>query len=164
MAAALSVHAQSISLSLDTIHHPAFDAEGIQVDVDPFDHGVADIVIKRLWSSSAEIRDLRLHCDAFRVDSHRIACPQGQLRSGKRPFIAFSFAYRIADRTLDLALHDIDLAHLQTLVSRLAPQGAKGKADLKLVAGRDHADVALALRGVAFSSPDGNRAGEGIST
>lgn len=163
MAAALSVHAQSISLSLDTIHHPAFDAEGIQVDVDPFDHGVADIVIKRLWSSSAEIRDLRLHCDAFRIDSRSISCPQGQLRSGKRPSVTFSFAYHIADRTLNLTLRDMDLAQFQTLVSGLVPQGAKGKVDLKLVAGRDHADVALALRGVAFSSPDGNRAGEGIS-
>ena len=163
LAAALSVHAQSISLTLDTIHHPAFDAEGIRVDINPFDHGVGDVFIKRLRSSSTEVRDLHLHCAGFRISDKHIECPQGLLRSGKQPPIKLSFSYAIASRALNFTLRDVDLAHLQTLGSGILPYGATGRADLTLVSGSNHADLGLVLRGVAFSSPDGNRAGEGIS-
>ncbi|MDP2810427.1 MAG: hypothetical protein Q8O34_09795 [Rhodocyclaceae bacterium] len=160
--------AAQITLSLGSIRHAAFEADGITVRLDAFRSGEADIRIGRLKSGSFEYRDVSLHCDGFSLDAGRIDCPKGQIRresrrGGERPPLPFSFSWRKDDGRVDLTIRDADAVAWSPLIKRLRSWKPEGRADLRLTADRRRADLRLAFRNLRFASKEGDIAAEGLS-
>ncbi|MBZ0142226.1 MAG: hypothetical protein K8F56_01505, partial [Rhodocyclaceae bacterium] len=66
--AALPCGAAQITLSLGSIRHEAFEAEGVVVAFDAARRGEADIRLGRLKVAGTEYRELKLHCSGFYFD------------------------------------------------------------------------------------------------
>lgn len=173
---ALPAWADSVSLSLETIRHPAFEADGVSVRLDTFRRGEADIRVARLKLGQFEYRDVTLRCSDFRLDANGIECPRGQIgraawrRPGaapapaapERPPLPFSFSYRPAEGRLELAVAGADAVAWSPLIKRLRAWKPQGQVDLHLVADRNRAQFELTVRGLRFASRDGAIAGEGM--
>lgn len=165
--AALPCGAAQITLSLGSISHEAFEAEGVVVAFDAARRGEADIRLGRLKVAGTEYRELKLHCTGFYFDGRRLDCPQGALqrldeRGRNRPALPFSLAWR-ADGFLDFSLRDVDAVALSPLVKRLRGWRPQGKFDLALAAEGGRARLDLAVRDLQFSSREGDIAGKDIA-
>ncbi|WIM06010.1 MAG: hypothetical protein OHM77_01585 [Candidatus Nitricoxidivorans perseverans] len=165
---ALPCDAAQITLSLDSLRHPAFEADGITVHLDAFRPGEADIRIARLKAGSFEYRDVSLHCAGFSLDAGRIDCPKGQIRresrrGGERPPLPFSFSWRQGEGRIDLAVEGADASAWSPLIRRLRAWKPEGRTDLRLTADRRRAEIKLAFRNLRFAGPKGGVAAEGMS-
>jgi hypothetical protein len=166
--AALPSWAAQVTLSLGSISHAAFEAEGVVVAFDAARRGEADIRLGRLKVAGTEYRELKLHCVGFYFDGRRLDCPQGALqrqdeRGRNRPALPFSFAWRAKDGFLDFSLRDVDAVALSPLVKRLRGWRPQGKFDLALAAEGGRAKLDLAVRDLAFASREGDIAGQDIA-
>jgi hypothetical protein len=167
--AALPAFGGDVALSLESIRHSAFEADGVVIAFDAGNTGEADIRFKRLKVGESEYKDISLHCSDFKLDRRGIVCPRGALqraanRAGsERPPLPFSFLYRPADGHLELAIADADAVALSPLIKRLRSWKPEGRVDLHLVADRKIADLKLALRDVSFASKEGDVAAAGLA-
>ncbi|HZV55388.1 MAG TPA: hypothetical protein VFF82_10655 [Rhodocyclaceae bacterium] len=156
-----------MSLSLDSLRHPSFEADGVRVILATGRAGEADIHIERLKLAGIEYRQLALHCTGFVLDLRHIDCPSGEIqrsdaRGRDRPALPFSFAYRFADGRLEMAITGADAVSWSPLIKRLRGWQPAGTVDLKLVADRQRAQLNLAVRKLKFGNRTGDIAGEGI--
>lgn len=156
-----------MSLTLDGLRHPSFEADGVHVSLATGRSGEADIRIERLKLAGIEYRQLALHCAGFVLDLRRIDCPRGEIRRSDergrdRPALPFSFAYRFADGRLDMAIQGSDVLAWSPLIKRLRGWQPAGTVDLTLVADRRVARMNLAVRKLKFGNKTGDIAGEGI--
>jgi len=166
--AALPCGAAQITLSLGSIQHEAFEAEGVTVAFDAARRGEADIRLGRLKVAGTEYRELKLHCSGFYFDGRRLDCPNGALqrqdeRGRNRPALPFSLAWRAADGFLDFSMRDVDAVALSPLVKRLRGWRPQGKFDLALLAEGGRARLDLAVRDLGFASREGDIAGKDIA-
>lgn len=166
--AAFPALAQNLSLSLDSIRHPAFEADGIAVVFDTARNGEADIKLGRLRVAGIEYKELRLHCSGFYFDGRRLDCPHGTLRRDDergrdRPPLPFSLAWRASDGFLEFALTDADVVVLSPLVKRLRGWQPAGRVDFRIAMQNGRASLHLALRALGFASKDGEVAGKDIA-
>lgn len=165
--AALPGHAAQLALSLDSIRHPAFEADGVVLEVDTGARDEADIRIGRLRVGASEYRELRLHCSGFAFDGRRLDCPQGTLRRDdargrNRPALPFSFSWDAAERRVEFALKEAEVVVLSPLVKRLRGWKPQGTIDFRIAADAQRARLALALRGIAFADRSGDISGKDI--
>jgi hypothetical protein len=164
---ALSAQAQQIEVSLGSLEHPAFHASGVKVRFDVFHAGEADVAIAELAiAANAErmsIRDLKLHCSDFQLDTDSLRCGKGSLRQGARPPLAFTLDYRFDGSRLNLTLKNADIAGWSAIIKRFHPLNPVGKFDFALLADRKQAKLDFAVRGFGFSTADYSVAGENIS-
>jgi len=165
--AALPGHAAQLALSLGAIRHPAFEADGVVVEIDTGARDEAGIRIDRLRVGDSEYRELRLHCSGFAFDGRRLDCPQGTLRRedarGKnRPALPFSFHWDAAERRFEFALKEADVVVLSPLVKRLRGWRPQGRIDFRIIADAQRARLNLALHGVGFADKSGDIAGKDI--
>lgn len=166
--AALPCGAAQVTLSLGTISHEAFEAEGVTVAFDAARRGEADIRLGRLKVAGTEYRELKLHCSGFYFDGRRLDCPNGALqrqdeRGRNRPALPFSLAWRAADGFLDFSMRDVDAVALSPLVKRLRGWRPQGKFDFAIAAAGGRARLDLAVRDLDFASREGDIAGQGIA-
>lgn len=160
--------AAQITLSLDSIRHPAFEADGVRLAFDARRRGEADIRVARLKAGDFEYRDVALHCAGFRFDADVIDCPKGQIRraskrGGERPPLPFAFSWRPKEGRLDLAIEGADAVAWSPLVKRLRAWKPEGRTDLRLTADRQRAELKLAFRNLRFAGPKGDIAAEGMA-
>jgi hypothetical protein len=165
---ALPLGAAQVSISLGTIHHPAFEAEGVKLVFDAARRGVADIRMARLRVAGNEYRQLDIHCADFFFDGNRLECPQGTVRRNdergrNRPALPFSLSWRAHDGFLEFALQDVDAVALSPLVPRLRGWRPAGKIDFRLAVLGGKAKLDLALRDIAFANREGSIAGAQIA-
>lgn len=165
--AALPCGAAQITLSLGSIRHAAFEADGITVSLDAARRGEADIRLGRLFVAGAEYRALQLHCSGFYFDGRRLDCPEGSLRrederGGNRPALPFSFAWREGGH-LDFSLRGVDVVAFSPLVKRLRGWKPEGRIDLALRVEGGRALLDLAVHDLAFASREGDIAGKDIA-
>ena len=165
--APLTGGAAQFTLSLGSIRHAAFEADGVTVFLDAARRGEADIRLARLQVAGAEYREIRVHCTDFFFDGRRLDCPHGQLRRDDergrdRPPLPFSLAWRAADGYLDFSLADVDIVALSPLVRRLRGWRPSGKLDLRLLAESGRARFDLALRQLGFAGKEGDIGGHDI--
>lgn len=166
--AALPSGAAQVTLSLGSISHEAFEAEGVVVAFDAARRGEADIRLGRLKVAGTEYRELKLHCSGFYFDGRRLDCPNGALqrldeRGRNRPALPFSLAWRAADGFLDFSMRDVDAVALSPLVKRLRGWRPQGKFDFAIAAAGGQARLDLAVRDLDFASREGDIAGKGIA-
>ncbi|MBL8501797.1 MAG: hypothetical protein JNL78_00030 [Rhodocyclaceae bacterium] len=157
-----------VTLSLGSIRHAAFEADGVSVAFDAARRGEADIRLGRLWVAGMEYRELKLHCSGFYFDGRRLDCPDGSLRRDdargrERPALPFSLAWRAGDGFLDFSLRDVDAVAFSPLVKRLRGWKPQGRIDLALRAEGGRATLDLSVRELAFASREGEVAGKGIA-
>ncbi|MRR49695.1 MAG: hypothetical protein EG825_02075 [Rhodocyclaceae bacterium] len=164
--------AASLGLSLGSVRHPAFEADGIAVNLDLGREGEAEIRAARLRVAGVEYRDLAINCSDFSVAADgAIRCPQGQIRRNdersragvERPALPFAFSYRPADGHLELSVAGSEAVAWSPLVKRLRGWKPEGRADLRLVMDRQRAELSLQLEGLRFASRTGDVTGEGIT-
>ena len=165
--AALPGGAAQLTLSLGSIRHAAFEADGVTVHLDAARRGEADIRLDRLFVAGAEYRALRLLCSGFYFDGRRLDCPEGSLRrederGGNRPSLPFSFSWR-ADGFLDFSLRGVDAVAFSPLVKRLRGWKPEGRIDLALRVEGARALLDLAVHDLEFSSKEGDIAGRDIA-
>lgn len=165
---ALPARAAQLTLSLESIRHAAFAADGVSVVVDTDQRREAEIRIGRLRVAGTEYRELRLHCAGFAFDGRRLDCPHGTLRrddarGGDRPALPFSLAYSADERRFEFSLRDADVVVLSPLVKRLRGWQPQGKVDFRIVAAGERAQLRLAFRGLGFASKAGDIAGRDIA-
>jgi hypothetical protein len=166
--AALPADAAQVTLSVGTVRHETFEAEGVTVSFDAARRGAADIRIGRLKVGDTEYRELELHCAGFYFDGRRLDCPQGALqrrdeRGRDRPALPFSLAWRAADGFFDFSMREVDAVALSPLVKRLRGWRPRGRFDFAIVATGGRARLELAVRDLAFASRDGDIAGKDIA-
>lgn len=162
----VSAEAAQVTLSVGSLQHEAFNAEGVSISFDAARPGEADIRFERLLVAGSEYRQLGLHCSGFYYDGRRLDCPRGAVerrdeRGRNRPALPFALAWR-AGGFLDLSLRDVDAVALSPLVKRLRGWQPQGKFDLALAIDGGQARLALDLRGLAFASRDKDIAGKEI--
>jgi hypothetical protein len=165
---ALPTWAAQITLSLGSIQHEAFEAEGVVVAFDAARRGEADIRFGRLKVAGTEYRELKLHCSGFYFDGRRLDCPNGALqredeRGRNRPALPFSLAWRAADGFLDFSMRDVDAVALSPLVKRLRGWRPQGKFDFAIAATGGQARLDLSVRDLGFASREGDIAGKDIA-
>lgn len=156
-----------VSLVVDSLRHPSFEADGLEIVFATGRAGEADIRLERLKLAGIEYRQLILHCADFVVDLRHIDCPRGEIRradqrGADRPALPFSFAYRFADGRLEMAIEGTDVLAWSPLVKRLRAWNPAGTVDVRLVADRRQAELKLAVRQLKFGNKAGDVAGEGI--
>jgi len=166
--AALPCGAAQITLSLGSIKHAAFEAEGVVVAFDAARRGEADIRLGRLLVAGAEYRELRIHCSGFFFDGRRLDCPDGTLqredeRGRNRPALPFSLAWRAGDGFLDFSMRDVDAVAFSPLVKRLRGWKPAGKIDFGILVEGGRAKLDLAVRDLEFASKEGDIAGQAIA-
>jgi hypothetical protein len=157
----------AVSLSLDSIRHPAFEVDNLKVAFDTGRQGEANIRIGRLSVAGLEYKDLALVCEDFVLDLRRVDCPRGRIqradaRGGERPALPFSFSYRFSDGNLALSVVGTDALAWSPLVKRLRGYHPEGTIDLSLTADRRQAALTLAFHKLKFSSKTGDLGGNGI--
>jgi hypothetical protein len=166
---ALPAFGGDVALSLESIRHPAFEADGVAVQFDAGRAGEADIRLARLKVGQAEFKDVSLHCSDFKLDRRGIDCPHGALQRAalrpgdERPPLPFSFSYRQADGRLEFAIVGADAVALSPLIKRLRGWKPAGRVDLHLVSDRRRAELTLALRDLSFASKEGDVAAAGLA-
>lgn len=167
LTAARAAQAQGIELSLDTIRHPAFEADGISAHLNLGRNDEVELRVARLKFGETEYRDVALTCAGFRIHDGSIDCPRGRFRRAsqrnERPELPFSLSYRPRDGHLEFAIAGIDAIALSPLFKRLRAWQPEGRIDLKLIADRQRADFRLAARGLAFSNKAGDITGKGLA-
>jgi len=159
--------AAQLTLTLGSIRHAAFEADGVSVSLDAARRGEADIRLGRLFVAGTEYRALRLHCSGFYFDGRRLDCPEGSLRREdergvNRPSLPFSLAWR-ADGFLDFTLRGVDVVAFSPLVKRLRGWQPEGRIDLALRVEGDRALLDLSAQDLAFASREGELAGKDIA-
>lgn len=157
----------AVSLAVDSIRHPAFEADGVNIAFDTGRKGEADIRIGRLKLGGIEYRDLSLACGDFVIDLRRLECPHGLIqradtRGGERPGLPFSFSYRFSDGRLEFAVIGADAIAWSPLIKRLRSLRPEGAVDLHLIADRKAAELSLAVHRLKFSNAEGDLAAEGV--
>lgn len=165
--AAPAAWAGPITLSLGTVRHAVFEADGVSVAFDTARRGEADIRLARLKFAGAEYRELRVHCADFFFDGRRLDCPRGSLRRDDargrdRPPLPFALAWRADDGFLEFTITDTDLVALSPLVRRLRGWHPDGRFDFRIAAQGAQARLVLALRRAGFADPAGAIAGKDI--
>lgn len=165
--AALPGRAAQVTLSLGSIQHPAFEAEGVTVVFDAARRGAAEIRLGKLRVAGEEYRELRIRCAGFFFDGRQLDCPEGTVRrdderGSKRPALPFSFAWRASDRYLSFSMSDVDAVAFSPLVKRLRGWQPKGKIDFGVTVEGDRAWLGLAVRDLAFASKEGDVSGKAI--
>ncbi len=159
--------AAQVTLSLGSIQHPAFEAEGVTVAFDTAKRGTADIRFNRLRVAREEYRGLKIHCAGFFFDGRQLDCPEGTVlrenaRGRERPTLPFSFAWRAQDGFLSFSMHDVDAVAFSPLVKRLRGWQPQGTIDFGLTVEGDKAWLGLALHDLAFASKEGDVSGKDI--
>ena len=156
-----------MSLSLDSIRHPSFEADGLKVAMTTGRTGEADIVIDRLKVLGIEYRKLALHCTGFQADLSRIDCPHGEIvrrdeRGQDRLPLPLSFSYDLAAGDLDFRVSGAEAAAWSPLVKHLRAWKPAGTVDLHLQADRDQARLQLAIHQLKFGNAEGDIAAQAI--
>jgi hypothetical protein len=161
--------ALDISLSLDSIRHPAFAAE--RVSMQPQAGGTV-LRIGALRIGGREFRDLQLKCREFNWDGGDIRCRGGAAKVGTPGVlpagraggtVALDFNYVAARKTLDLKIHDVPATAFVGPLPELASWQPKGTMSGSLRFVGSHAEFDLVATGLAFANAEGSRAGEGIA-
>jgi len=157
---AVAAAALDISLSLDSISHPAFAAERIRVQDDA---GGTRLGIGRLRAAGREWRDVSFTCRDLSLDGGDVNCRGGLLKVGAGDTAPLDFHYVASRKSLDLTLHDAPVAVLAGLLPELAAWAPKGKLSGSVRLSASRMDVDLTVSGAAFANAAGTRAGEGVA-
>jgi hypothetical protein len=166
--AAWPAFGEGVVLSLQSIRHPAFQADGVTVAFDAGRQGEADIRLARLQVGRLEYRNVELHCADFKLDRGGIDCPRGTIQRAawrpgqERPALPFAFSYRPADGRLELSVADADAVSFSPLIKRLMAWKPEGRVDLYLVSDRKAAKLVLTLRQLQFASKTGDVAADNL--
>ena len=165
--APLAGSAAQITLSLGSLRHPSFEAEGVMLSFDAARLGEADIRLGVLRVAGTEYRALKIHCSGFYFDGRRLDCPEGSVRrederGRDRPALPFSLAWRAEDNFLSFSMHDVDAVAFSPLVKRLRSWQPKGTIDFGLTVEGDRAWLGLAVRDLEFASREGDVSGKAI--
>jgi hypothetical protein len=161
---ALPAAAQQLTLSLDSIEHPAFTAQGLNVVLDIFHPGAADISVADVQIGDIHLQDVKLHCDDFRLDETAMNCAKGSLGKRDKSSISFSLNYQFSGDKLELSVRDADIASLVLADKRLKKWHPLGRFDLHFASDSRHAKVDMVLRELSFNTDDYGIAGEHIAT
>ena len=153
--------AQQLTLTLDTIEHPAFSARQISLRLDVAT-GSAELDISRLTLGTRQIGRVRLRCGEFAWSSDKISCRRGELRPADAAPLPLEFSYHPATKLLELEVRNADLASAALLSPELAAYHPGGRFDAHLKLAATRAELNLQLRNAAFADADGKRAGENI--
>ena len=150
----------AVSLSLDSLRHPAFEIDALRVSFDTGRPGEAGIRLGRLLLAGVEYKDLALVCEDFVLDLRRLDCPRGRLqraeaRGGERPVLPFSFSYRFADGRLAFSIVGADAVAWSPLIKHLRGWHPQGTVDVSLVADHKQAAMTLAVHKLKFSTRTG---------
>lgn len=156
-----------VSVSLNRIHHSAFSAEGIRVELASEPRRPALIHIARLNLAGIEYRDLAVECGDLELDSLHIQCSKGKIRrsdmrGGDRPALPFEFSYRFRDDALSLVIPDTEIVSWSPVVKRLRAWRPTGHIELRLNADPSHIHIELMGQKIGFGNRVGTIAGEGI--
>ena len=157
----------AVTLSLDSIRHPAFEVDDLRVAFDTGRRGEADIDIGRLAIAGIEYKQLALVCEDFVLDLRHLDCPRGRIqrasrRGGERPALPFSFSYRFSDGQLNFSVASAEAVAWSPLIKRLRGWKPQGTVDIALTADRRQAALTVAVHKLKFSSRRGDMAGNGI--
>lgn len=156
---ATAAAALDISLSLDSVEHPAFAAE--RVSMRSRADGAA-LSIGRLRVADRELRDLQLECREFAWSGGDVDCRGGRAKVGAGDAVALDFRYVAARKALDLKLHEAPAASLVALFPELAAWQTKGRVSGSLRLVGTQAEFDFVTAGLAFANADGSRAAEGV--
>jgi hypothetical protein len=165
--AALPCGAAQVTLSLGSIHHPAFEADEVSVAFDAVRRGEAEIRLGRLRVAGAEYLGLRIHCAGFLFDGRRLDCPEGQVRredarGSRRPTLPFSLAWRPGDGFFSFSIRNVEAVAFSPLIKRLRGWRPSGTVDIDLLVEGGRARLALDVHGLAFASRAGDIVGRDI--
>jgi hypothetical protein len=165
LALLLLIHATAagafeLSLSLDSISHPAFAAERIRMQPEA---GGTLLTIGALRVAGRQFLDLRLKCREFAWAGGDLRCRGGTLKLGAGETVPLDFHYVAARKTLDLVLRDAPVAGLAALLPELAGWRPQGTAGVSLRLAGSRAEFALATRALAFGNAAGTQAGAGMA-
>ncbi len=101
----LAAQAQSLTLSLDTLQHPALSASGLRLLLADPTGGHAQIEIDRLTLGGHDYVKLKLECTALRWTGASIDCSSGTVHlPGEKQAWPLRFTYDTQSQTLDLTL------------------------------------------------------------
>lgn len=162
----LAIRAQDFALTLDSIDHPAFAAEGVQARFRLDRRGEVELRVALLRLGSTEYKDVTLLCADFALADGRIDCPRGSLRRSstrdERPPLPFAFSYRMRDGRLEFTVANVDAVAWSPLLKRLRGWNPQGTVDLRLIADRRRAELQLTMRDLDFANKTGDVVGTGI--
>ncbi len=187
-----TAQAQSLTLSVDAIEHPALAASGVRISLTGAADGHAQIEVDKLRIAGRDYAKLKLECEALRWTAASIECPRGTLRMpGEKQPWPLHFSYAMQTQTLDLTvepergeawhlrtagsstsrsaiatLAQARLERLRAFLPILSEYNAAGKVSgtLRWQAGAKQAIVTdLHAVDVVFGDASGNHAGEKIA-
>ncbi len=159
--------AAQVTLSLGSLRHSSFEAEGVTLAFDAARLGEAEIRLGVLRVAGTEYRALKIHCSGFYFDGRQLDCPDGSVqredeRGRDRPVLPFSLAWRAADNFLSFSMHDVDAVAFSPLVKRLRSWQPRGIIDFGLTVEGDRAWLGLAVRDLEFANREGDVSGKAI--
>ena len=160
---ALSTHARALEILIGDLEHPAFKAKGVQINIDAFRVGQADIVIDEINTADVHLSKLNLHCNQFELNDVALSCVEGILRKGDRSPALISISYHFSDKTLALSLRNADLAVWGAATKALQAWHPSGYVDLSLNADQTQMKADMTFRNVGFNTDDYSTAGEKIA-
>ena len=153
IAAVLLLHAAAagafdLSLELDSIRHPAFEAERIRMQPEA---GGTLLTIGVLRVADRQFSDLRLKCREFKWADGDFRCAGGTLKVGAGDTAAVDFHYAAKRKLLELTLRDASLASLVGPLSEFAAWQPKGmlSGSLRLLGERADFDLSVSEIGRA---------------
>ncbi len=174
IAAVLLLHAAAagafdLSLELDSIRHPAFEAERIRMQPEA---GGTLLTIGVLRVADRQFSDLRLKCREFKWADGDLRCAGGTLKVGATidpkagtggDTAAVDFHYAAKHKLLEITLRDAPLASLAGPLPEFAAWQPKGMLSGSLRLLGDRADFDLGVSGLAFGNAAGTQAADAIT-
>lgn len=157
----------ALAMTIGSVRHPLFEAQGISVRMDVGQHDQADIDVSLLRVAGMEYRNLRLHCRSFYYDGARLDCPQGTLhredtRGQNRPVLAFSLHW-LAQGDFEWVLPETDMVSLSPLILRWRGWKPTGKIAAYLRYQAQQLDMRVAVNDLTFKAPQGKMDAEGLA-
>ena len=154
--------AQQLDISIGNLDHPVYSAREVHVAFDVFHAGQADITVAELRVGENRLRDLKFHCNTFRLDEISLHCGGGVLKHGQRVPLNISIDYQFADGKLALTVSSLDLSAWAADIKNLQAWHPAGHVDITLVADNDKARIDISTHNLGFNTDDYSTATERI--
>lgn len=157
---AVAAAALEVSLSLDSISHPAFAAERVRMHAAGAN---THLMIGHLRLGGRELHDVRLTCREFAWSVDDLSCLGGVLKVGSGDTATLDFVYVKNRGALELTLRDASAAGLAALIPELAAWKPKGKLSGTVRLSAAAAEGELMFADGSFGNAAGTQAGEGVA-